>query len=116
VDRLRTRLSGPVLLQPAVHGDARGFFLETYRRSVLADFGIKDEFVQDNHSRSVKGVLRGLHFTVNRPQAQIVTVIRGKIFDVAVDLRKSSPTVSARDASYPPLRELDASRLPRVDD
>jgi dTDP-4-dehydrorhamnose 3,5-epimerase len=113
---LETQLNGVLLIELTCFSDEGGFFLECFQSTRYREAGIRDEFVQDNHSRSVKGVLRGLHFTVNRPQAQIVTVIRGKIFDVAVDLRKSSPTVSARDASYPPLRELDASRLPRVDD
>jgi dTDP-4-dehydrorhamnose 3,5-epimerase len=89
---VETELDGVLLLEPRCFGDERGFFLESYQAPRYRDAGIHDEFVQDNHSRSVKGVLRGLHFTVNRPQAQIVTVIRGKIFDVAVDLRKSSPT------------------------
>jgi dTDP-4-dehydrorhamnose 3,5-epimerase len=183
---LETELNGVLLIELACFSDERGFFLECFESKRYREAGIRDEFVQDNHSRSAKGVLRGLHFTVNRPQAQIVTVIRGKIFDVAVDLRKSSPTfgrwvgaelgddgprrqiymapgfahgfcvlsetadlhykvsrlydhvdeggvrwndpqigirwpidlpiVSPRDASYPPLRELDASSLPQVDD
>jgi dTDP-4-dehydrorhamnose 3,5-epimerase len=87
-----TALHGVLILEPRCFGDERGFFLESYQAPRYRDAGILDEFVQDNHSRSVHGVLRGLHFTVNRPQAQIVTVIRGTIFDVTVDLRKSSPT------------------------
>jgi dTDP-4-dehydrorhamnose 3,5-epimerase len=90
VDRLPTRLSGPALLQPAVHGDARGFFLETYRRNVLAGFGIEDEFVQDNHSRSRAGVVRGMHFQPG--MAKLVRCARGSIYDVLVDLRRGSPT------------------------
>ena len=62
MERLETKLDGPLLLQPIVHGDERGFFLETYRRSALAEFGVEDEFVQDNHSRSRRGVVRGMHF------------------------------------------------------
>jgi dTDP-4-dehydrorhamnose 3,5-epimerase len=182
---LETQLNGVLLIELPCFRDERGFFLETFQSPRYREVGILDEFVQDNHSRSVKGVLRGLHFTVSHPQAQIVTVIHGKIFDVAVDLRKSSstfghwfgaelsdegrrrqiymapgfahgfcvlseaadlyykvsrlydhadegglrwndpqigirwpialPIVSPRDASYPPLRELDASRLPQVD-
>jgi len=182
---LETELSGVLLIELRCFCDARGFFLESFQSLRYREAGILDEFVQDNHSRSVKGVLRGLHFTVKHPQAQIVTVMRGKIFDVIVDLRKSSPTfghwfgtqlsdegpirqiymapgfahgfcvlsdiadlhykvsrlydqadeggllwndpeigirwpidqpiLSPRDASYPPLRELDASGLPRVD-
>lgn len=90
MERLPTTLSGPVLLQPIVHGDHRGFFLETYRRSTLADFGITDEFVQDNHSRSRAGVIRGMHFQPG--MAKLVRCARGAIYDVLVDLRRGSPT------------------------
>jgi len=89
LEQLPTRLSGPVLLQPVVHGDARGFFLETYRRSVLAELGIEDEFVQDNHSRSRVGVVRGMHFQPG--MAKLVRCARGSIYDVLVDLRRGSP-------------------------
>jgi dTDP-4-dehydrorhamnose 3,5-epimerase len=81
---------GPVLLRPRVHGDARGFFVETYRRSTLMDLGIADEFVQDNHSRSRGGVVRGMHFQPG--MAKLVRCARGSIFDVLVDLRRGSPT------------------------
>ncbi|HZP76304.1 MAG TPA: dTDP-4-dehydrorhamnose 3,5-epimerase [Pseudolabrys sp.] len=181
---IETLLSGVLIIEPRCFRDERGFFLENFQAPRYREAGIRDDFVQDNHSRSVKGVLRGLHFTVKHPQAQIVTVMQGRIFDVAVDLRRSSPSfgrwvgvelsdkgpqrqiymapgfahgfcvlsetadlhykcsrtydhtdeggllwndaevgirwpielpvVSARDASYPRLRELDASRLPRV--
>jgi dTDP-4-dehydrorhamnose 3,5-epimerase len=90
VQRLETKLDGPLLLQPIVHGDERGFFLETYRRSALAEFGIVDEFVQDNHSRSRRGVVRGMHFQPG--MAKLVRCARGAIYDVAVDLRRGSPT------------------------
>jgi dTDP-4-dehydrorhamnose 3,5-epimerase len=90
VERLPTRLSGPVLLQPIVQGDDRGFFLETYRRSVLAELGIGDEFVQNNHSRSRRGVVRGMHFQPG--MAKLVRCARGAIYDVLVDLRRGSPT------------------------
>jgi dTDP-4-dehydrorhamnose 3,5-epimerase len=79
-----------VLLQPIVHGDHRGFFIETYRRSALADLGIVDEFVQDNHSRSRGGVVRGMHFQPG--MAKLVRCARGVIYDVVVDLRRGSPT------------------------
>ena len=72
--------------------DQRGFFLETYQEKRYKEIGIKDNFVQDNQSRSCKDVLRGLHFTINKPQSQLMTVLRGKVFDVVVDLRKASPT------------------------
>jgi dTDP-4-dehydrorhamnose 3,5-epimerase len=85
-----TRLEGPVLLEPAVHGDERGFFLESYRRSVLADGGVDLEFVQDNHSRSGRGIVRGMHFQVG--MAKLIRCARGSIFDVLVDIRRGSPT------------------------
>jgi dTDP-4-dehydrorhamnose 3,5-epimerase len=75
-----------------VFRDARGFFVETYRQSVLADAGIREEFVQDNHSRSSRGVLRGLHYQLHRPQAKLCRVARGEVLDVAVDVRVGSPT------------------------
>jgi len=90
VRRLPTELSGPVLIEPTVHGDQRGFFLETYRRNVLAEFGIDDDFVQDNHSRSRCGVVRGMHFQPG--MAKLVRCARGSIYDVLVDLRRGSPT------------------------
>lgn len=73
-------------------GDQRGFFAETYRASVLADLGVTHEFVQDNHSRSARGVVRGMHFAVGEGQAKLVRCARGSIFDVVVDLRRGSPT------------------------
>jgi dTDP-4-dehydrorhamnose 3,5-epimerase len=90
VERLPTSLSGPLLLAPAVHGDARGFFLETYRRSTLAELGVQDEFIQHNHSRSRGGVVRGMHFQPG--MAKLVRCARGTIYDVLVDLRRGSPT------------------------
>jgi len=85
-----TDLSGLLLIEPRYFGDERGFFLENYHAERYRDHGITDVFVQDNQSRSRGGVLRGLHFQVRYPQAQIVTVMRGRIFDVAVDLRPDS--------------------------
>jgi dTDP-4-dehydrorhamnose 3,5-epimerase len=85
-------LAGLFLIEPHCFRDDRGFFLETFQAERYRLAGITDDFVQDNHSRSVKGVLRGLHFTVRNPQAQIVTVMRGRIFDVVVDLRPGSLT------------------------
>jgi dTDP-4-dehydrorhamnose 3,5-epimerase len=87
-----TGLEGLLLIEPRRFADERGFFLETYQRERYAAAGFDADLVQDNHSHSVKGVLRGLHFQVKRPQAQIVTVIHGRVFDVAVDLRPSSST------------------------
>jgi dTDP-4-dehydrorhamnose 3,5-epimerase len=88
----QTQLSGLLLIEPRRFGDERGFFLETFQEPRYRSAGIAEDFVQGNHSRSAKGVLRGLHFQVKHPQAQIVTVIRGSVFDVAVDLRQASPT------------------------
>ena len=88
----KTGLEGLLLIEPQCFGDERGFFLESFHQVRYREAGIADQFVQDNHSRSGRGVLRGLHFTVKKPQAQIVTVMRGRIFDVAVDLRSDSRT------------------------
>jgi dTDP-4-dehydrorhamnose 3,5-epimerase len=92
VKALDTRLDGPILVEPVIHGDERGFFHESYRRNVYADLGIPEEFVQDNHSRSKRGIVRGLHFQVGRGAAKLVRCARGAILDVVVDLRKGSPT------------------------
>lgn len=91
-ERLPTELGGLVLLEPAVHGDERGFMVETWRRDTWAELGVDVEFVQHNHSRSRKGALRGLHFQTEPGQAKLVRCPRGRIFDVAVDLRRDSPT------------------------
>jgi len=87
-----TPLPGVQLVQPAVHRDDRGFFLETYHARRYADSGVRTTFVQDNHSRSVQGTLRGLHMQVTALQAKLVRVLSGEIFDVAVDARVGSPT------------------------
>jgi dTDP-4-dehydrorhamnose 3,5-epimerase len=91
-ERLETKLDGVVLLEPRVHGDERGFMVETYRRDAWAELGVGVEFVQHNHSRSAKGTLRGLHFQTEPGQAKLVRCPRGRVFDVAVDLRRASPT------------------------
>lgn len=85
-----TRLDGLVLLEPVVHGDTRGFFIESYRANVWAEHGVTDTFVQDNHSRSARGVLRGMHFSVGAGQAKLVRCARGAILDVIVDIRPGS--------------------------
>lgn len=85
-----TPLGGTVLLEADVFGDERGFFLETYRKSWLADMGIHDDFVQHNHSSSALHVLRGLHYQTSRPQAKLIRVVAGRIWDVVVDIRKDS--------------------------
>lgn len=88
---LPTTLPGVLLIDPDVHRDARGFFLEVFHAARYAEFGLP-AFVQDNHSRSVFGTIRGLHLQVGRPQAKLVRVIAGEIYDVAVDVRRGSPT------------------------
>lgn len=88
--RLPTRLEGPVLLEPMVHGDERGFFLENYRRSTLSELGVAADFVQHNHSRSRRGIVRGMHFQPG--MAKLVRCARGSIYDVLVDIRPGSPT------------------------
>jgi dTDP-4-dehydrorhamnose 3,5-epimerase len=87
-----TALPDVLLIEPRVFGDARGFFFESWNRRTFADAGIDGEFVQDNHSRSIRGVVRGLHYQVEHAQGKLVRVIEGEVFDVAVDLRRSSPT------------------------
>ncbi len=89
---LETRLDGPILLEPRIFGDERGFFSETYRRSAFSELGIPEEMVQDNHSRSSYGIVRGMHFQVGNGAAKLVRCARGAIFDVVVDLRADSPT------------------------
>jgi dTDP-4-dehydrorhamnose 3,5-epimerase len=87
-----TALPGVVLIEPVVHRDPRGFFLETYHRQRYAEAGIGGDFVQDNHSRSTRGTLRGLHAQVAHAQGKIVRAVFGEVFDVAVDIRRGSPT------------------------
>lgn len=85
-------IEGLYIIEPAVHGDSRGYFMETYNKHDMEEAGLNLDFVQDNQSMSVKGVLRGLHFQKQYPQGKLVRVIKGKVFDVAVDLRKDSKT------------------------
>ncbi|MDI4639048.1 MULTISPECIES: dTDP-4-dehydrorhamnose 3,5-epimerase [Halomonadaceae] len=92
MDVIETRIPDVKLIKPKVFGDERGFFMETWNAQVFAEAGIEDNFVQDNHSRSVQHTLRGLHYQMKQPQGKLVRVTRGEVFDVAVDLRKSSPT------------------------
>ncbi|MBW2382519.1 MAG: dTDP-4-dehydrorhamnose 3,5-epimerase [Deltaproteobacteria bacterium] len=88
----KTEISGVVLVEPDMHRDERGFFLESYHQRKYADGGIDRLFVQDNHSCSAKGTLRGLHMQLARPQGKLVRAIRGSVWDVAVDVRRGSPT------------------------
>jgi len=87
-----TKIPDVVVVEPKVFGDHRGFFMETWQAQVFAEAGIDQPFVQDNHSRSSHGILRGLHYQVKHPQGKLVRVISGEVFDVAVDIRKKSPT------------------------
>lgn len=89
---LPTEIPDIVIVEPKVFGDERGFFMETYREELFTQAGIPARFVQDNHSGSRQGVLRGLHYQIKQPQGKLVRVIVGEVFDVAVDLRRSSPT------------------------
>lgn len=87
-----TELAGLLLIEPKVFADSRGFFFESYQKERFREAGLRFEFVQDNFSRSQFGTLRGLHYQLRKPQGKLVQVLRGTVFDVAVDLRKSSPT------------------------
>ena len=91
-ERLETRLEGAGLIQATLIGDERGFFAETYRRHAFAELGVEEEMVQDNHSRSKHGIVRGMHFQIGDGVAKLVRCGRGRIFDVVVDLRRGSPT------------------------
>ena len=88
---IETEVPGMLIIEPTVFGDSRGFFMETYHKEEFAAAGLTAEFVQDNHSLSGKGVLRGLHFQKERTQGKLVRVVRGRVFDVGVDLRPGSP-------------------------
>jgi dTDP-4-dehydrorhamnose 3,5-epimerase len=96
--RVETTIPGLVILEPTVHVDERGFFVETYRESVAAQAGIRGPWVQENQARSTRGVLRGMHFSVDPGQAKLVRCARGHILDVAVDLRRGSPTFGRWEA------------------
>ena len=99
MQRLPTRLDGPILLAPRVFGDERGFFLESYRRDRFAELGVREEMVQDNHSRSRRGVVRGMHFQMSASgAAKLVRCARGAILDVLVDIRPGSPAFGAWEA------------------
>ena len=98
VKKIATSLPGVFILEPRVFGDQRGFFLESYNEKVFRELGIGDRFVQDNHSSSTKNVLRGLHYQVKNVQGKLVRVVEGEILDVAVDLRRSSPTFGKWEA------------------
>ncbi len=88
----KTNLDGCIVIEPDVYGDERGYFFESFHEEKYREIGIKETFVQDNFSRSSKGILRGLHSQLNKPQGKLVYVTKGEVFDVAVDLRETSPT------------------------
>lgn len=88
----KTTIPDVILIQPQVFGDERGFFMETFQEQRFADAGITAKFVQDNHSGSRQGILRGLHYQIRQPQGKLFRVVAGEVFDVAVDIRRSSPT------------------------
>ncbi len=90
--RIETALPGVLLLEPAVHRDPRGFFLESYNQRAFETAGVVRTWVQDNHSRSSCGVVRGLHFQLGRPQAKLIRILQGEVYDAVVDVRKGSPT------------------------
>src|SRR5881227_2868016 len=96
--QLPSRLQGPLLIAPTVFADERGFFAETYRRNAFAELGIAEEMVQDNHSRSGKGIVRGMHFQIGAGAAKLVRCARGAIVDVVVDVRRGSPTFGEWEA------------------
>jgi dTDP-4-dehydrorhamnose 3,5-epimerase len=89
---ISTAIPDVVLLEPKIFGDERGFFLESYSERTFEELGLPTRFVQDNHSKSIRSVLRGIHYQLGKPQGKLVRVLQGEIFDIAVDLRKSSPT------------------------
>jgi dTDP-4-dehydrorhamnose 3,5-epimerase len=97
---IATAIPDVLLIKPKVFGDTRGFFLETFRASWFEERGIAANFVQDNHSSSARGVLRGLHYQIKNPQGKLVRVTAGEVYDVAVDLRKSSPTFGHSVGAY----------------
>jgi dTDP-4-dehydrorhamnose 3,5-epimerase len=107
--RIPSELSGLVRIAPDVHGDERGFFVETYRRDKLAHLGLTAEFVQDNHARSVRGTLRGLHFQIGTGQGKLVRAASGAILDVVVDIRRTSPTFGRHETI--PLDDIEHHQL-----
>jgi dTDP-4-dehydrorhamnose 3,5-epimerase len=98
IHKLSTSLPGVVILEPRVFADERGFFLESYNEKAFAELGIEERFVQDNHSSSRRNVLRGLHYQIGHAQGKLVRAVEGEILDVAVDMRRSSPTFGGWEA------------------
>jgi dTDP-4-dehydrorhamnose 3,5-epimerase len=98
MNAIKATIAGALILEPRVFGDDRGFFLESYNERVLADLGIRDRFVQDNHSYSTHNVVRGLHYQIHQPQGKLVRVVLGEVLDVIVDLRRSSSSFGKWEA------------------
>jgi dTDP-4-dehydrorhamnose 3,5-epimerase len=98
IKKISTSLSGVFILEPRVFGDERGFFFESYNQQSMAAIGISEQFVQDNHSCSSRNVVRGLHYQLKQPQGKLVRVVEGEILDVAVDMRRNSPTFGRSEA------------------
>ena len=111
---IKTSIEGVTIVEPTVYGDHRGYFMETYNKAEFDAAGLDMIFVQDNESRSKKGVLRGLHFQKKNPQGKLVRVIEGEVFDVAVDLRKGSPTFGKWEALRFPSRTRSSSTFPKA--
>ncbi len=89
---IQAAIPGVLVVEPKIYGDARGFFYEYFNKKTMLSMGVMDDFVQDNHSRSARNALCGLHYQIRQPQGKLVRVIVGKVFDMAIDIRKSSPT------------------------
>jgi dTDP-4-dehydrorhamnose 3,5-epimerase len=98
IKKISTSLSGVFILEPRVFGDERGFFFESYNQQSMAAIGISEQFVQDNHSCSSRNVVRGLHYQLKQPQGKLIRVVEGEILDVAVDMRRNSPTFGRSEA------------------
>jgi len=111
---VKTSIEGVTIVEPTVFGDHRGYFMETYNKAEFDAAGLNMVFVQDNESKSKKGVLRGLHFQKKNPQGKLVRVIEGEVFDVAVDLRKGSPTLASGKALFFLPKTRSSSTFPKV--
>ncbi len=109
----KTSIEGVYVIEPKRYGDSRGYFMETYKKSDFDEAGLKYDFIQDNQSKSKKGVLRGLHFQKTHPQAKLVRVLEGEVFDVAVDLRRGSPTYGKWEGVVLSAEEGNQFMIPR---
>jgi dTDP-4-dehydrorhamnose 3,5-epimerase len=113
MERIETSLPGVVELRPKIYRDSRGFFLETYHKANYAGLGISDQFVQDNHSCSIRGALRGLHYQLHHPQAKLCRVVEGEAMDVALDIRVGSPHFGKWTSVLLSAREQNQVYIPR---